>query len=237
MADAAEFAYEESLPEGVDDDPSAGQHCTAIEDSVTELEREVASLREALQEARSEIVVLRSSLEESDARIDGIMSQWTRYRDDLDSLESEAHRLLAEKYVGFVEQALFGLARKSVALHARGDTGQAISNTVQKLCVEIFGRADTTEARIRRIVKARSTDALAAHASNVFDQGTALVREARSMKNRGFWDFEFCAGEPVDTDRQQVWGKSDPEGLVHYVVAPAYVASGVRYCLQRVVTR
>ncbi|MFD8865774.1 hypothetical protein ACFV1F_15595 [Streptomyces sp. NPDC059590] len=236
MADAVDFVDDGPVPDDEIEHPGAVQHDENIGDSISGLETEVGSLRKALQEAQREIAGLRASVEESDARIDSILSQWTRHREDLDSLQSEGHRILAEKYVGFVEQALFGLARKSVALHPRGEPGEAISCTVQKLCLEIFGRADAGEARIRRIVKARSTDALAAHVSKVFSQGIALLREAGSMKDRGFWDFEYSEGELVDADRQQVWGKSDPEGLVRYVVAPAYVANGVRYCLQRVVT-
>ncbi|WP_143128376.1 DUF6468 domain-containing protein [Streptomyces sp. 2224.1] len=236
MADEPDYMGDEIFPDGEFEDPDAAQPGAVVEDGTSELEWEVRSLQEAIQEAQREIAALRVSVEESDARIDRMLSQWTRHRDDLDSLQSEGHRLLAEKYVGFVEQALFGLARKSVALHPKEDSGDAISRTVQKLCLEIFGRADASEVRLRRIVKARSTDALASHVSNVFHQGIALLREARSMRARGYWDFECSEGELVEADRHQVWGKSDPDGLVRYVVAPAYMANGVRYCLQRVVT-
>ncbi|MFD7649248.1 hypothetical protein ACFV5M_16585 [Streptomyces albidoflavus] len=243
MEDAAGTVNDETDSETVKDETGrdvGGSYVESssgvIEQSISELEEEVGSLRRALQEAQEEIVRLRASVDDADGRIDGILSQWTRHRDDLDDLQSEGHRLLAEKYSGFVEQVLFGLARKSVALNPQEDSGEAISRTVQRLCLEIFGRAQPGEARIRRIVKAKSSDALAAHVSNAFGQGVALLGEVQSMRYRAFWDFDFFEGGSIDADRQRVWGKSDPDSPVRYVVSPAYVAGGVRYCLQRVVT-
>ncbi|MFD8337856.1 hypothetical protein ACFV42_35100 [Streptomyces solisilvae] len=236
MTDAAELAVDESISDGEIGQSGADEPDEAIERSISDLKREVGSLREALQEAQGEIAKLRASVADADVRIDGILSQWTRHRNDLDDLQSEGHRILAEKYVGFVEQVLFGLARRSVALNPKEDFGEALSRAVQRLCLEIFGRVQPSEVRIRRIVKAKSSDALAAHVNNAFRQGIALLSEANSMKDRPFWDFEFLEGESMNTDRQRVWGKSDPEAPVRYVVSPAYVAGGVRYCLQRVVT-
>lgn len=236
VADAAEIEADEAVSGSEIEQSGADESDEAVARNISELETEVGSLREELQEAKGEIAKLRASVADVDVRMDGILSQWTRYRDDLDDLQSEGHRLLAEKYMGFVEQVLFGLARRSLALTPQEDFGESLSRAVQRLCLEIFGRAQPSEARIRRIVKAKSTDALAAHVNNAFRQSIALLSEANSMKARPFWDFEFLEGESMNAQRQRVWGKSDPEAPVLYVVSPAYVAGGVRYCLQRVVT-
>ncbi|WP_158711595.1 hypothetical protein [Streptomyces xylophagus] len=236
MTDAAEIEGYEAISISEIGRSGVDEPDEEIERSISELEREVCSLRETLQEVQGEMAKLRASVADVDVRIDGILSQWTRHRDDLDDLQSEGHRLLAEKYAGFVEQVLFGLARRSLALTPQGDFGESISRVVQRLCLEIFGRVRPSEARIRRIVKAKSSDALAAHVNNAFRQGVALLSEVNSMKDRPFWDFEFFEGDPINAERQRVWGKSDPETPVLYVVSPAYVAGGVRYCLQRVVT-
>ncbi|MFJ1545972.1 hypothetical protein [Streptomyces sp. NPDC088246] len=236
MADAAEIEVDEAISGSEIEQSGADEPDEVIERGISELESEVGSLREALQEVRGELAKLRASVADLDVRVDGIQSQWTRHRDDLDDLQSEGHRILAEKYVGFVEQVLFGLARRALALTPQEDFGESLSRAVQRLCLEIFGRVQPSEARIRRIVKAKSSDALAAHVNNAFRQGIALLSEVNSMKDRPFWDFEFLEGEPMNAERQRVWGKSDPEAPVLYVVSPAYVAGGVRYCLQRVVT-
>ncbi|MER5369840.1 hypothetical protein [Streptomyces sp. NPDC002722] len=236
MADAAEIEVDEDISGSEIEQPGVGDPDGEIERGIPELESEVLSLREALQEVQGELAKIRASVADVDVRIDAIQSQWTRHRDDLDDLQSEGHRILAEKYMGFVEQVLFGLARKSLALTPQEDFGESISRAVQRLCLEIFGRVQPSEARIRRIVKAKSSDALAAHVNNAFRKGVALLGEANSMKDRPFWDFEFLQGELMNAERQRVWGKSDPEAPVLYVVSPAYVAGGVRYCLQRVVT-
>ncbi|MEL5959285.1 hypothetical protein AADR41_31785 [Streptomyces sp. CLV115] len=236
MADATETEVDEAISGSEIDHSGSDGPDGEIERGVLELESEVRSLREVLQEVQGELAKLRASVADMDARVDGIQSQWTRHRDDLDDLQSEGHRVLADKYMGFVEQVLFGLARKSLALTPQEDFGESLSRSVQRLCLELFGRAQPSEARIRRIVKAKSSDALAAHVNNAFRQGVALLGEAHSMKDRPFWDFEFLQGGPMNAERQRVWGKSDPEAPVLYVVSPAYVAGGVRYCLQRVVT-
>ncbi|MBX7552933.1 hypothetical protein K1Y78_34180 [Streptomyces sp. tea 10] len=236
MTDATEIAVDAAISDSEMEQSGGAAPDETIEQSISDLAGEVESLREALQEAQEEIARLRSSMEDTDARVDGILSQWTRRRDDLDNLQSERHRILAEKYVGFIEQTLFGLARRSAAMNPQENFGESLSRTVQRLCLEIFGRAQPSEARIRRIVKTKSSDALAAHVNKAFGQGIALLGEAHSMRDRPFWDFEFLEGEPINTDRQRAWGKSDPDAPVRYVVSPAYVAGGVRYCLQRVVT-
>ncbi|MFD5387436.1 hypothetical protein ACFWMG_21295, partial [Streptomyces sp. NPDC127074] len=185
---------------------------------------------------RGEINALQEKVAELESRLDGVIVSWTRSREDLDTAESEAHRILANRYANFVEQSLYGLARKAAKAKQIDIQGEVVVDLLRKLCDELFGRADVSEQRLRRILGVRVSDPLAEAVRRVVTQGRGIVAESRRMKDWGSWDFEHMPGAPINSARQQAWGRCDASAPVRFVVAPSYVVGSTAYCRQWVYT-
>jgi hypothetical protein len=198
--------------------------------------RHLAELNNTVSAMRDEIDSLRRENVQLEGRLDVVIASWTEYRTDLDTAESEAHRTLGERYANFVEQSLYGLARKVIANKGEGAQAVAIANLVRKLCGEIFGRAELVEHRVRRMLGVKAGDELAKTVRKVVVQGSGIVAASGRMQNRGFWEFDHIPGSPVDSDRQQAWQRCDNSAFVQFVVAPAYTANRITYCRQWVYT-
>ncbi|MFC8289284.1 hypothetical protein [Streptomyces cyaneofuscatus] len=196
----------------------------------------VEELKITVASMRGEIDSLRRENAQLESRLDAVIASWTEYRTDIDTEESEAHRVLGERYANFVEQSLYGLARKAVASKLEGAQPVAVADLMRKLCGEIFGRAEVVEPRIRRALGVKAGDDLAKAVHKVVVQGSGIVAESNRMQNRGFWEFDHIPGSPVDSNRQRAWQRCDASALVQFVVAPAYTANRITYCRQWVYT-
>ncbi|MFC9337948.1 hypothetical protein ACFT0G_36265 [Streptomyces sp. NPDC057020] len=197
---------------------------------------DTADLRAYISSTHAEIEELRQTVAGLEARLDLVVASWTAHRTDLDTEEAESHRALADRYAHFVEQSLYGVARKAVKVKHGDLPPDRTARVMAALCGELFGRADVSERRVRRILGIRADDELAQSAQRVVTQARGIVAEAIRMKTRGFWEFDHITGVPVDESRQQVWARCDASDPVEFVVAPAYVAGGTTYSRQRVRT-
>ncbi|MFJ2854052.1 hypothetical protein [Streptomyces rubiginosohelvolus] len=201
-----------------------------------ELWHHLGELRAIVESMRGEIESLRNENALLERRIDSLITNWTEYRADIDTAESEAHRALGDCYTNFVEQSLYGLARKAIAIKGESVEAVGIADLVRKICEEIFGRAEVSEHRIRRMLRVRASDELARTVHRVVVQGSGIVAQSTRMQHRGFWEFDHIPGGSVDSARQRVWRKCDISSPVQFVVAPAYSANRTTYCRQWVYT-
>ncbi|MET8507681.1 hypothetical protein ABZV60_23965 [Streptomyces sp. NPDC004787] len=197
---------------------------------------DAAELRVYVSSLHAEIEELRQTITGLEARLDTVVASWTAFRTDLDTEEAESQRALADRYANFVEQSLYGLARKAVKAKHGDIQPDRTARLVAALCGELFGRADVSERRVRRVLAIRADHELAQSVQRVVTQARGIVAESARMKTRGFWEFDHIPGAPLDDSRQQVWARCDASASVEFVVAPSYVAGGTTYCRQRVHT-
>ncbi|MFF0472460.1 hypothetical protein [Streptomyces sp. NPDC004284] len=197
---------------------------------------DTTDLRAYIESMRVETDELRQTVVGLEARLDQMAASWTAFRTDLETEEAESHRALADRYVNFVEQSLYGVARKAVKEKYGDLPPDKTARMVAALCNELFGRADVSERRVRRVLGIRAEHELAQGVQRVVTQARGIMAESNRMKTRGFWEFDHIPGAPLDASRQQAWARCDASDPVEFVVAPAYVAGGTTYCRQRVRT-
>jgi hypothetical protein len=197
---------------------------------------DTTELRAYIGSVQAEVEELRQTVAGLEARLDLVVASWTAFRTDLDTEEAESHRTLADRYVNFVEQSLYGVARKAVKEKHGDIPPDRTARMVAGLCSELFGRADVSERRVRRILGVRADHELAQTVQRLVTQARGIVAESVRMKTRGFWEFDHIPGAPLDESRQQAWARCDESDPVEFVVAPAYVAGGTTYSRQRVRT-
>jgi hypothetical protein len=219
---------------------SGVEEVSQIGSSIDRLEYRLREAETATQATLDRILDENRNLQEKvanlEGRLDSVIASWTKYRTDIDTEESEAHRALAASYANFVDQFLYSLAMKSTTSMEASLRADAVARLMQKLCIELFGRADISEQRIRRILRMRATDDAAGPIRRAASQAEGIVAQSRRMAIRGFWEFDFVPGAPIDSRRQQPWARCDPSTPAQFVVSPAYVAGHITYCQQRVYT-
>lgn len=184
----------------------------------------------------AEIKELRQTVAGLEARLDTVVAAWTAFRTDLDTEEAESQRALADRYANFVEQTLYGLARKATKAKHGDIEPERTARLVAVLCGELFGRVDLSERRVRRALAIRADHELAQSVQRVVTQARGIVAESARMKTRGFWEFDHIPGALLDDGRQQAWARCDASAPIDFLVAPAYVAGGTTYCRQRLQT-
>ncbi|MEW2576087.1 hypothetical protein [Streptomyces syringium] len=169
-------------------------------------------------------------------KLHDLLSQLAYSREDLTGAEDEVHRALADEIGAFVGQKLLALSYMAQHASGNGNTKKRVAQILSKLCSAYLAPSGVELARARRILRARKGDEVwraagqaALHIKNVLDS-------ARSRGIEFVWDYEFCAGMPIDETKQQAWSNCDPETDVSFVVVPGYIADGERYLLQEVFT-
>ncbi|WP_225803751.1 hypothetical protein [Streptomyces sp. NK15101] len=166
-------------------------------------------LRAYTGSVRAEAEELRQTVACSEARLDLVVASRTAFRTDLDTEEAESHRTLADRYANFVEQSLYGIARKAVR-EKHGDLPpDKTARVVAALCGELFGRADVSERRVRRVLGIRADHEPAQTVQRVVTRARGIVAESVRMKTRGSWEFDRIPGAPLDEGRQQPWARCD----------------------------
>jgi hypothetical protein len=163
-----------------------------------------------------------------DGRLDDLLAQRdNQQRDDQQSGDKRseddmAHYDYATKFQALVEQSVIGLVR---------DTGQQQrprfhrkAEQVADVCRSLFGEAPPDPKRIQAILEpgAHLRPQIPARIADTCAAAVALrtkITRGRSQR----WVFDAQPNVPVDPGRQEVWTGCPPEGLVLFVVVPAYV--------------
>lgn len=198
---------------------------------LTLLERDHKTLRQAYEEQRTR-------LSQVERRLDALMAERARERDDVPSNDHSAHHVIAREYDAFVEQRVQGLARAAGAsTHGLVPAGvPAVPWLMSRICAELFGPDEPDTAAILAALRRGRLDPLAPQATRLRDTALDLRRRSKQTGLPCHWDFELVPGELVDEEWQQAWPSCDRRLPGQFVIAPAYIVAEQVFSLQRVYT-
>jgi hypothetical protein len=210
------------------------------EDQIVRQSAEIEELKLRSAQATAELAVARSEFQEAQAfaqrltshdeldqrmnELDGRLNKvLALVNDNLGGGQSEQdilHHTHASEYVSLVEQRVLSLMldvfRDSLA------TPQDKAKFVASACAALFG---SREVREEDLISSMGPG-LPAPAIERAREICAQVRALRTKIDDGrpqSWRFECTQGIGIDPDWQEPWAGSVADGVVDFVVAPAYV--------------
>ena len=220
--------------------------------AIQELNGAVAELRRQAGEVRSEIAALRAMNDDTkqqmlsllrgsddlqvrmnglDERLDSVLAM-VNSRFDVDSQTEQGmlHHEYAKQYLSLVEQKAVAIARDIYT------TPFDKAGFIAALCRDLF---ETTEVREQDLMHRLPYGV----PSQTVHRAREICADARSLRDKiagsrdQRWDFSFARGAEVDATWQEIWPGSELDGVIDFVVAPAYVVDhGARLTKQRVFT-
>jgi hypothetical protein len=206
--------------------------------AIDQLADEVRELHEQAADIRSELAALKTMndtgeqrlrsilhgsddlqgrMNDLDQRLDSVLAQLNnQFGASSQTEQGMRHHEYAAEFTSLVEQKAVAIARDICA------TVLEKAQFVAAVCIDLFGAGEVREqdlmSRLPGEVPVRTirrVQEICADARSL----RAKASESRAQR----WDFRCDRGVPVDDSWQQVWAGSDLDGVVDFVVAPAYV--------------
>lgn len=190
------------------------------------LRREYIEIAQRLNYIEASIAQMQDDIAALDDRQSSQLVAMDAARTDISDDRHIAQLDIARKYLNFVEQDLFSLAREEVSFsRSRAPRREWIPRSIGSMCTELFrvGAEPTLHARSER-----RHDVLAA---------AVEIRGLADQSGLNYcWDFYLMPGRLLDDKWQQPWGRCDPKDPIKFLVAPAYVVDHLIYQRQQVFT-
>jgi hypothetical protein len=190
----------------------------------TEIHRELSGFVVDFRKVRNlprEGADLRRCIDELDQRLNNVLDLVEQQISGHGPTEQAMlHHDYAAEYLALVEQKILALALD--VLDERIATPLEKAEFVAFMCLQLFGEPEVREDRMLGHLRPDRAGTLAGRIQDI----CAQARELREKAARGRpqrWDFTCVRGAPPDAERQEPWPGSAEEGVVDFVVAPAYV--------------
>ncbi|MDV7218703.1 hypothetical protein [Streptomyces prunicolor] len=193
-------------------------------------------LRRLSQQRQEELSQLRNELRAQDARLNNLLQLHNQLREELSGAAEGRHHTLAADFKDLMQQEVL---RTCITVEAccpsthEIDTQRRRVTLVRRLCRLLFGALPAMNSEVRALF--RSTVASAGpeaekHVASLAEPLCAKVnalRAAIAETGTAFrWDFEVPPGSVYSPEKYQLWQTASAQGLVKYVVIPAYVVPG-----------
>ena len=194
---------------------------------------ELRNLRDECAEVIQRLNYIEASIAQMQEDIASLDDRQSRQLAAIDSARTDisddrhvAQLAIAGRYLNFVEQDLFSLAREEVPFsRSRAPRRELIPRAIGSMCAQLFRVGAEPAVRAR---SERRHDVLAA---------AVAIRELADQSGLNyFWDFYLTPGRPLDEKWQEPWGRCDPGDPIKFLVAPAYVVDHFIYQRQQVFT-
>jgi hypothetical protein len=196
----------------------------------------LADGRRSAQAFRDTAAELRQRMDDLDRRLNKILAIVEEKIGGGQTEQGMQHHDYVGEYVTLVEQKITGLALE-VLPDGAGATPREKAVFVAKVCAALFqGPVILEQQLIDSLSPAVSEEAVQRVREICADAADLRTKVTRGRPQH--WDFVCSPGVPVDAKRQEPWTGADREGLIEFVVAPAYrVDSDTMLCKQKVFTR
>jgi hypothetical protein len=194
---------------------------------VADARRELAATAAQLAETRvtpqssGDPDELKHQMDNLDRRLNKILALLDTRLGGGQSEEGMAHHAYVEEYVTLVEQQVHALA-VGIFRACSGVTPRDKAQFVAYVCDALFATAEVREQEFIEALPAELPDSVIRQARDTCAQARALrVKAAESRHQR--WSFDFTPAAAIDDEWQQPWVGSVDDGIVAFVVAPAYL--------------
>lgn len=194
--------------------------------------QEVSALRSELQQVRAQAKAsaegpagLRDQMADIDRRLNKILALVNDKLGGGQTEEGMLHHTYAKEYVSFVEQKLGLLTAHFFRVFPGSPQDKA--QFVATLCEYLFAHPEVHEDELVDGLQGDVDDPQVQQA--LIQQARDLCAQARALRGkaavgrRQHWEFGCTPGNALNADWQEPWRGSDHEGVVAFVVAPAYI--------------
>ncbi|MFD3522207.1 hypothetical protein [Streptomyces sp. NPDC058653] len=200
----------------------------------------IDALERTVKAGEHEHTELRGRLDRLERQLGAVLAAQTASRDDLAGAKHSDHQSLARQTRTLIEQKFLNFARRyadKCGSAANRPERERVPFLISLLCREFFAEQLQSARRIQRNLHLPEADghiesaltALRGHCSDL----TANIHRAGLNHT---WDFSGSAGVIVTSTKQEAWPSCDANGLVRFVISPAYIVNNRVYCRQYVYT-
>jgi hypothetical protein len=210
-------------------------HTAALNELGQRTERQSAQLRAELTAAQAELQETRAlaqqpqpgaaalvhRIEDIDHRLNKVLALFTERLGGGQTEEGMLHHAHASEFVSLIEQGILALTRDYFQA-VSGGSARNKAEFASHVCQALFADPEVQE---HRLVDGLCQDGAAAAAP----RARQLCADARTLRGNAAkgrpqrWEFRCTEGAPLNPDKQLAWTGSDEDGVVAFVVAPAYV--------------
>jgi len=188
----------------------------------------------ALAKGPAETAELKHRMRELDQRLNKILALVNDRLGGGQNEQGMLHHSHAQEYVSLVEQHVMSLMRQ--VLQGEDATPMEKAGFVALVCAALFDSPQVRQEDLIRNLGPNAPASTVDHARDICTRARALrgkVADGRRQR----WRFDFTYGVGLDAAWQEPWAGSFPDGLVDFVVCPAYVVdSDTLLVKQRVFT-
>ncbi len=204
--------------------------------------RRIRRVEEALRKSQEEIGKLSGQVAELERtrgqhgrKIDHLLAESSLRRSDVTTERDNRHYEVAMHYQDFRDQKIRVAAAQVLASgDGRPLDHRRLANVTAQLCRALFGTNEPDSGEVLRALgRSNPADQVV---TTLLATATELRRESAQADGAPFWDFEATPGGLVGADFQETWLDAPPDGLLQFVVTPAYRARDRLYCKQQVWT-
>lgn len=193
---------------------------------LAELSHEVPVLRSALTESRlsaqtlrSASVELRQRMDDLDRRLNKVLALIEENFGGGQTEQAMQHHDYVDEYVALVEQKVVGLALEILPDGTQA-TAREKAEFVAEVCAGLFGAPQVIDEQLIGLLPV----AAAEEAIQRMREICACARALRAKVTQGRpqrWEFGYEPA-PVDSQWQEPWTGAARDGVVEFVVTPAY---------------
>lgn len=176
-----------------------------------------------------------NTLDNLEERLDGLLSDNTQRRADLQNESHILHLALASDYRSLIMQWMQRVARKVVGARNRPSLEYGLGRQVADFSEHLFRGIEPDVAGLLSSLDGVSCE-IYELAASMCDRASALRQKISDIGVQHEWDFRTEISGEIDEERQEAWLTCDPTKPVCLVVAPAYVVQGTVYEKQMVAT-
>jgi hypothetical protein len=194
----------------------------------TEAYNELAAVRAGLNETQALIQKPLSSMDDIQRRMDYLDQRLNKilalFDDKLGGGQTEEgmlHHSHAKEYLSLVEQQIGSLAVDVFYFFPRSSPRDK-AWFIASVCHALFGSPEVRGQEVMAALPGAVPSSVTRHVGDICAEAQAL-REKVALSRSQVWDFDHTPGSDVDPDRQTLWVGSVADGVVDFVVAPAYV--------------
>jgi hypothetical protein len=212
-----------------------GRQSAEISQELSALNSSLAESRLMAQGMRGDAADLRQRLDDLDRRLNNILALFETRLGGGQTEQGMQHHDYAQQYIALVEQKIMSLALDTVPGGAHA-TPREKAEFVALMCADLFGAAEIAEQQlIGRLPESAAASVLHRIRDICAEARTLRAKIAQGRPQR--WEFNCELGVPVNAEWQEPWTGAAYDGMVEFVVAPAYVVdSGTLLMKQRVFT-
>jgi hypothetical protein len=180
--------------------------------------RKTRALAQQLQPGVADVV---KRIDGIDHRLNKVLALFTERLGGGQTEEGMAHHSYAGEFVSLIEQGILGLTR-DLFQAVPGGSVRHKAEFASYVCQVLFAAPEVEEQRLVDGLHQEGAQAAVPRARQLCADARKLRGKAATGRPQR-WEFDYTKGEPLDPDRQLAWTGSDEDGVVAFVVAPAYI--------------